>query len=79
MPDINIKQISFIHIDLNSSKSEELAINFFWNKVVEGGIILLDDYAYSGFNDTRKMWDNFAKSKNIRILTFPTGQGLIIK
>lgn len=76
---MNINKISFLHIDLNSSKAEKMAINYLWDKLVKGGVILLDDYAYTGFVDTKKMWDNFAITKSIRILTFPTGQGLIIK
>jgi len=68
-----------LHIDLNSSKSEILAINILWNKLVDGGIILLDDYAYSGFKDIKSSWDSFAHENKFEILTLPTGQGLIIK
>jgi hypothetical protein len=77
--DFKIDKICFIHIDLNSSTSESLAINLLWDKVVKNGLILLDDYAYSGFSDTKKMWDSFSIINNVKILTLPTGQGIIIK
>ena len=41
-------------------------------------IILLDDYAYSGYKDTKKAWDKFCSKKNYEILSLPTGQGLIL-
>lgn len=76
---VDIKEISFLHIDLNSSKSEIMSINVLWNKIVKGGIILLDDYCYSGYPDTKRTWDKFSLKKKISIIALPTGQGLIIK
>jgi hypothetical protein len=51
---LRIDKICFIHIDLNSSASESYVINLLWDKVVKNGLILLYDYAYSGFSDTKK-------------------------
>ena len=75
---IKIKKISFLHIDLNSSISEIEAIEFLWNKMTPNSIILLDDYAYSGYGDTKKAWDKFCSKKDYEILSLPTGQGLIL-
>jgi O-methyltransferase len=75
---IKIKKISFLHIDLNSSISEIEAIEFLWNKMSPNSIILLDDYAYSGYGDTKKAWDKFCSKKDYEILSLPTGQGLIL-
>ena len=65
---------------MNNSYAEIEAIKFLFNKIVKGGIILLDDYAYGkSFILQKTSWDKFAKTKGIQILTLPTGQGLIIK
>ena len=56
-----------------------MSINVLWNKIVKGGIILLDDYCYSGYPDTKRTWDKFSLKKKISIIALPTGQGLIIK
>ena len=67
-------------IDLNNAFAEIKAIEFFWDKLVSHGVVLLDDYAYSeSYRLQKSSWDKFAKSKNLEILTLPTGQGLLIK
>ncbi len=77
---LKINNVAFLHIDLNNSTAEMDAINYFFDKVILGGLILLDDYAYSElFRAQKEAWDKFAKSKKIEILSLPTGQGLIIK
>jgi hypothetical protein len=75
-----LKKISYLSMDMNNSYAEIKAIKLLYNKIVKGGIILLDDYAYGkSFIFQKISWDKFAKTKGIEILTLPTGQGLIIK
>ena len=50
-----------------------------WPLLSKGGIILFDDYAYSGFEKSYKLMNNFAKKLNKLILTTPSGQGILIK
>ena len=76
---INTNQICFISIDMNCVKPEIAALNFFWEKLVPGGIIILDDYGYPGCVEQKNAHDLFAKSKDVMILSLPTCQGLIIK
>lgn len=65
---------------MNNAKAEISAIEFLWDKLVLGGIIVLDDYAYGEeFREQKNAWDKFAAKKQFKILTLPTGQGLIIK
>ena len=78
--DISINKVSYLSIDMNNAFAEIEAIKFFWNKIINYGIILLDDYAYGEeFSEQKRSWDEFVKDKNHEILTLPTGQGLIIK
>lgn len=76
---IKSTKIAFLHIDLNCAKPEIDAINYCWNKLVEGGVVLLDDYAGSVRQIQKRAMDKFALSVNHKILSLPTGQGLIIK
>jgi|TARA_B110000503_G_scaffold133489_1_gene211080 O-methyltransferase len=78
LQELTFHNISFLHIDLNSSISEIEAINLLWNKMSNNGVILLDDYAYSGYSDTKKAWDQFVRLKKTSVLTLPTGQGVIL-
>ena len=78
--DISINKVSYLHIDMDNAFAEIEAMKFFWNKIINYGIILLNDYAYGEeFSEQKRSLDKFAKDKNHEILTLPTGQGLIIK
>ena len=41
--------------------------------------MLLDDYAYHGYLSQKIAMDQFAQEKGIKILSLPTGQGLLVK
>jgi hypothetical protein len=77
LPDIS--RVCFLSIDMNCAIPEIAAATYFWDKMVKGGWVLLDDYAYCGYNEQKKAFDNFARSKGIEILSLPTGQGLYRK
>lgn len=80
LKNVSINKISYLSMDMNNAFGEIEAIKFFWDKIVNSGIVLLDDYAtHDGVKEQKISWDKFAKSKNFEILTLPTGQGLIIK
>ncbi len=72
-------KIAYLSIDMNCVLPEVAALNFFWDKMVPGGIIVLDDYGYPGCIDQKKAHDEYAESKGIKILSLPTCQGLIVK
>src|SRR5262249_23151320 len=43
------ERIAFMHIDLNSSKSEIAALEALFERVVPGGFIVFDDYGWTGY------------------------------
>ncbi len=73
----NPTQINWLHIDLNSSEATQSCLDFFFDKLVPGGIIIFDDYG--GFKDTRKIVDGFFNNKKGHFTNYPTGQGVFIK
>ncbi len=80
LENIKFDKISFLSLDMNVPNVELKAAEFFWEKIVDGGIILLDDYCYSNkYILTNKLFDDFANTKSVKVLQLPTGQGLIIK
>ena len=77
---VDTQKVCYLSVDMNCVQPEVDALNFFWDKMVSGGIIILDDYGYANdTNDQKEAHDTFAKSKGVTILTLPTCQGLIIK
>ncbi len=77
--EIDSEQIAYLHIDMNCAPPEVAAINMLWDKLVPGALILLDDYAYHGYELQKHAMDKVAVQKKVEILSLPTGQGLIIK
>lgn len=76
---VSISKVCYLSLDMNCAAPEIAATSFFWDKLVSGGVVLLDDYAYSGYEEQNKAFNKFALEKGIEILSLPTGQGLFIK
>jgi hypothetical protein len=76
---IDFGAVAFVHIDMNCALPERNALEFFWDRLSPGGIILLDDYAYYGHSCQREAIDASAGARGAHVLALPTGQGLIVK
>lgn len=79
LPQVRAAKIAFLHLDMNCSPPEIASAQFFWERLVPGAFVLLDDYAYYGYVSQKTAMDNFAREKAINILSLPTGQGLFVK
>jgi hypothetical protein len=83
LPSVSVKKIGLLMLDMNVALPERAAAEYFWDRVVSGGIIISDDYGHSrpgaGFYGQKLAFDEFARLKNVEVLTIPTGHGLIIK
>jgi len=79
LPAMPFGPVAFLHVDLNCAYPEREALRFFWNLLSPHGIVLLDDYAYTGYAAQTEAVDEFAVSAGIEVLSLPTGQGLIVK
>jgi len=75
----NINQVCYLMLDMNMVVPELAAIEYFWDKLVKGAIVLFDDYGWLAYIQQKKAMDSFAANKGVKILTLPTGQGLLIK
>jgi O-methyltransferase len=77
---VDSEKICYLSIDMNCVAPEIATLEFFWDKMVSGGVIILDDYGYANsFNEQKEAEDAFALSKGVQILSLPTCQGLLIK
>ncbi len=74
-----LDKIAYLSIDLNSARPEEAVIRLLWNRISPGGVVLIDDYGWIGFDEQRQMWDAFAADCGVPILSSPTGQGIMLK
>jgi Macrocin-O-methyltransferase (TylF) len=79
LPQVPAKKIAYLHLDMNCSPPEIAAIRFFWERLVPGAFVLIDDYAFYGYVSEKIAMDRFAQEMGIKILSLPTGQGLLVK
>lgn len=73
------EEITFLHLDLNNAESERAVVSHLYDRVVTGGIILVDDFGFSGFRATNANLRDWARDVGQSILELPTGQGMLIK
>jgi O-methyltransferase len=79
LPQVKATKVAYLSIDMNCVEPEIAAAEFFWDKLAPGAVIVLDDYGWSQHILQKRAFDEFALRKNVRILSMPTGQGLILK
>lgn len=72
-------KVCFLHLDMNCVLPEEAAAEFFWDKIVPGGVIISDDYSHPGYEAQKAAFEKFARSKGAMVLSLPTGTGVIFK
>ncbi len=73
------ERIAFLHLDMNSSKSEIAALDVLFDRVTPGGIIVFDDYGWLAYQAQQIAEDAFLRARDYRVLELPTGQGLLFK
>lgn len=73
------ESIVYLHIDLNSAKPTLSTLEFFFPKLVKGGVILFDDYGQEEYKDTKKVIDRFFSDKPGLLLKLPTSQAIYFR
>lgn len=71
--------VHWLHIDLNAARPSVEMVAHFWNRIPRGGVVLLDDYSWPGYRDTKRLVDEFLVEKQQWVIALPTGQGLFVK
>jgi len=72
--------IAYMHIDLNNHEGEISVLDMLFERLVPGGILILDDYEWAGIYRAQKQAeDQWFEKRQYRVFPLPTGQGLVIK
>ena len=69
----------YLHIDLNNAESEIATLEALFDRVVPGGIIILDDYEWAGYRPQKIAEDSWLERRKYHVFPLPTGQGLVLK
>lgn len=73
------RRVAYLSIDMNIVLPEIAAIEFFWDRLVPGAVLLLDDYGWTTHAAQREAFDAFAQAHGVMIMAVPTGQGILIR
>ena len=79
LPFCTADKICYLSIDMNVVAPEIAAAHYFWDKLVSGAVMILDDYGFPAHIAQKNAFDKFAKEKSVPLLYLPTGQAIIFK
>lgn len=72
------RRFSLVHIDVDIYRPTLDALEFFWDRVTPGGMVVCDDYGFSTCPGATAAMDEFFDGR-APVMQLPTGQGLVIR
>ncbi len=72
------ERFAFVHIDVDLYEPTRDSLAFFYPRLVQGGILLCDDYGFASCPGARKAMDEFFADRPETIIHLPTGQGMVV-
>lgn len=76
LPDVKYK---FVHIDVDIYEPIHGSVQYFYPRLVPGGIIVFDDYGSLKWPGAKKAVDDYCEAYGIPLLRLSTGQAVIWK
>jgi hypothetical protein len=73
------ERVAFLHIDMNAVAPEIGALEFFFDRLEPGAVIVLDDFGYFGYRAQRDAERAWFAERGYHVLELPTSQGIIIR
>ncbi len=76
---VSSRKFCFLHIDVDLYQPTLESLKFFYDRMVKGSVILLDDYGFNTCPGAKSAADSFFSDKPEEIISLPTGQAFIVK
>ena len=77
---ITERHYKFVHLDLDLYEPIKGSIEYFYSRMVKGGVIVIDEYAIPRWPGARKAVDEFCQANDlITPISLTTGNGVLIK
>jgi O-methyltransferase len=73
------RKFALAHVDVDIEQSVRDCCEFFYPRVVAGGIMIFDDYGYRSCPGARAAVDDFFRDRPETPFYVPTGQALVWK
>jgi O-methyltransferase len=79
IPAADTGALVFVHMDLNAAAPTLHVLEHMYDRVVPGGIVIFDDYGWSGYEDQRGAIEAFLRDRPEELIALPTGQAVLTK
>jgi hypothetical protein len=76
--DVAETRFCFVHIDVDLFRPTRDALEFFYPRMMTGGLLLCDDYGFETCPGARQAMDGFFAERPEPIVHLPTGQGFVL-
>lgn len=77
--EVSDRRFSFVHIDVDLYEPTLASLEFFYDRMNEGGILILDDYGFQNNPGVNLAADSFFKFRPEPLISLPTGAAFMIK
>lgn len=71
--------IAFLHMDMNNVAAEIAALDYLFERIVPGGIVVFDDFEWASAHAQHWAEKQWFDQRGLSILELPTGQGVFVK
>src|SRR5215204_4059638 len=79
IPRADTGDLSLVHMDLNASAPTRIALEYAYERLVPGGIIVFDDYGHGEENDQRTVIDEVCGPLPENLIVLPSRQALLVR
>ena len=73
------RRFAFVHIDVDLYQSTLDCLEFFYPRLVGGGVMVFDDYGFPGARGEKEAVDEFFSGRPEVPMALPTGQALVTR
>jgi len=77
--DVANRHFRVVHIDVDLYEPTRDSLEFFYPRLVQGGVIVMDDYGFATCPGATQAAHEFASRHGVGVLHLATGQGVITK
>jgi O-methyltransferase len=73
------REYRFVHIDVDLHDATRDCLEYFYPRMVEFGVIVIDDYGFQAWPGCKIATDDWSTKHRIPVVALPTGNAFIIK
>lgn len=77
--EVEARRFRVVHVDVDLYEPTRASLEFFYPRLVPGGVIVMDDYGFLTCPGAKRAADEFAATQGTTVLHLPTGQGVLAR